>query len=549
MVVSLMKTTLHRFLPWGTVLILLVVCPWNLMGKAPNILVAISDDQSWTTTSISGNEMVRTPAFDGVARRGVLFTQAICGSPGCSPSRASLLTGRHTWMIEGGGTHASDFPVKYTTFTDLLEASGYYVGYTGKGWGPGNWRINGRKRNPAGPAFSEKASSESGLSSYVSSFNAFLKSLDSEGDRPFLFWFGSHDPHRGFEKGSGLKAGKNPEAAKVPEFLPDTPEIRSDLLDYALEVERFDRDLGAMLKILEDRGELSDTLVIVTSDNGMAFPRAKANCYEYGIHVPLAISWPGNIPEGRKIDDPVGFVDLTATILEAAGVPIPAASGMTGISLMPMLRSSAQGIVEMGRRSVYSARERHSSSRFNSLGYPQRCIRTGQYLYIINFKPERWPAGPSSKLRSPIFDDLGLLVAGGPGPDHDAYHDIDACPTLDFMIANRHIDEIGGFLQLSVGLRPGEELFDIVNDPACLHNLADEPEWQTIRSQLRMRLWNYLQETGDPRVTGNGDIWESYPRYSPLRWFEPPSWARDSPEQVPEMPWLEERRPRRNKNQ
>lgn len=544
-----MKTATYRNLSCGVLLTILVVIPWDLMGKAPNILLAISDDQSWTTTSITGNEMVHTPAFDGVAREGVLFTQAICGSPGCSPSRASLLTGRHTWMIQGAGTHASDFPSRYTTFPDLLEASGYHVGFTGKGWGPGNWRISGRTRNPAGPAFSEKASPESGQSDYVSSFSAFLDSSGTSDDRPFFFWFGSHDPHRGFEKGSGLKAGKSLNAAKVPAFLPDTPEVRSDLLDYAWEVERFDRDLSAMLEILKNRGELSDTLVIVTSDNGMAFPRAKANCYEYGIHVPLAISWPGTIPGGRQIDDPVGFVDLTATILDAAGFPIPAASGMTGNSLMPMLRSAAQGIVESGRRSVYSARERHSSSRFNSLGYPQRCIRTGQFLYIINFKPERWPAGPSSKLRSPVFDDSGRLVEGGAGPDHDAYHDIDACPTLDFMIANRHISEIGELLQLSVGLRPGDELFDIKKDPACLHNLAEDPGWQTTRSHLRMRLWNYLQETGDPRVTGNGDIWESYPRYSPLRWFEPPTWATDSPELIPEMPWLEERKPRRNQNQ
>ncbi len=103
----------------------------------PNVFIAISDDQSFAHTSASGFKAVRTPAFDRVAGEGVLFRNGFCASPGCSPSRAALLTGRHTWQIEQAGTHMSSFPTNYVVFPDLLEEAGYWIGCTGKGWSPG----------------------------------------------------------------------------------------------------------------------------------------------------------------------------------------------------------------------------------------------------------------------------------------------------------------------------------------------------------------------------------------------------------------------------
>ena len=132
-------------------------------AERPNILFAISDDQSFGHTSIDGSRSIRTPAFDRVAREGLLFENAICGSPGCSPSRASLLTGRYPWQIEHAGTHASEFPKQYAVFTELLAEAGYVVGYTGKGWGPGNWKVSGRAQNPAGKAYSKRRGKTSPL--------------------------------------------------------------------------------------------------------------------------------------------------------------------------------------------------------------------------------------------------------------------------------------------------------------------------------------------------------------------------------------------------
>jgi N-sulfoglucosamine sulfohydrolase len=480
----------------------------------PNILFCISDDQSHPHASAYGARFVHTPNFDRVAREGVLFTNAFSPSPGCSPTRAAVLTGRHDWQIEQAGTHASSFPARYETYPDLLERAGYRIGYTGKGWGPGNWDED-RPRNPAGPEFNviETDPGHEGIrrTDYAENFNVFLDQRPA--GEPFCFWYGASEPHRVFQQGVGLASGKRLEDVDVPPFLPDTTEIRSDMLDYAFEIEHFDAHLGRILDALEQTEELENTLVIVTSDNGMAFPRAKANCYEFGIHMPLAIRWGDRVPARRTIDDLIGFVDLTATILDAAGVDDTVPASLSGRSILDILESEQEGTLDPARDAVYSSRERHSSSRYDNWTYPQRSIRTRDYLYIRNFKPDRWPAGAPQK-----YEEDGTL-----GPMHGGYHDIDACPTLDYLIENRDDPEVQPYFLMAVDKRSAEELFDIHEDPGCLVNLADEPAHEASRQQLANKLEAYLRDTGDPRVVGDGDIWETYKRYSPIRTFpEPP---------------------------
>ena len=481
--------------------------------ERPNIPFAISDDQSYPHASAYGYNAVRTPAFDRVAREGVLFTNAFSPSPGCSPTRAALLTGRHIWQIENAGTHASSFPAKYVTFPDLLEQSGYFVGFTGKGWGPGNWE-DFRPRNPAGPEFAkhtmEPPHKSMNNTDYAANFADFLEQRPT--GKPFCFWYGGKEPHRQYEKGSGLKVGKAPADVVVPSFLPDTPDIRSDILDYTVEIEWFNTHLERILAMLEEAGELDNTLIIVTSDNGMPFPRAKANLYEFGIHMPLAIRWGAKVPAGRVVDDMVGFVDLTATILDAAGVEHPGEYPLSGRSIVDTLSSDQQGDVDKTRTHIFSGRERHSSSRYKNLTYPQRAIRTRQYLYIRNFAPERWPAGAPQK-----YEKDGSL-----GPMHGGYHDIDASPSLTFLIENRLDSKLRRFFDLAVGKRPAEELFDVTKDPGCLDNLATKPGFDETRARLRKQLDDYLKDTADPRAFANGEVFENYRRYSPIRKFPPP---------------------------
>ena len=481
----------------------------------PNILISISDDQSHAFTSFAGYKAVNTPAFDRVAREGVYFRHAFAPSPGCSPTRAAFLTGRHTWQIEHAGTHASSFPAKYVVFPDLLEQSGYFIGLTGKGWGPGDFEGDGRPRNPAGPAYTRRKNEPPapgmGANDYAGNFADFLAARPK--DQPFYFWCGGNEPHRAFAKGSGLKAGKKLADAPPPPFLPDTPEVRSDILDYCLEIEWFDTHLGRMLKHLEAAGELDNTIVIVTSDNGMPFPRAKANLYEYGFHEPLAIRWGAKAPGGRVVDALVGFVDLTATILEAAGVRHPSKEyPLSGRSIMNILTSKQQGRVDPTRTAVYAARERHSSARYDNWTYPQRALRTPEFLYVRNFRPDRWPAG----------DPVVLGKDGQPEGPHSGYKDIDGGATLSFLIAQAGDPAIGRYLELAVAKRPADELFDVVKDPGCLNNLAGRTEFATVRAKLAKQLEDYLRKTGDARVLDGGEIWETYKRFSPIRQFPKP---------------------------
>lgn len=485
-------------------------------ASRPNILIAISDDQSFAHTSIAGYPGVKTPNFDRLAREGVLFNNAFAACPSCSPSRAALLTGRQIWQLEQAGTHWSSFPTNYIVYPDILEKAGYYVGYTGKGWAPGNWKAGGRSRNPAGPEYNNIHTKPptSGISSedYAANFAAFLAARPK--GKPFCFWYGAHEPHRGFEQDSGLKFGKKPDDGPPPSFLPDSPVVRGDILDYCVEIEWFDTQLGRILKQLKDAGELDNTLVIVTSDNGMAFGNAKATVYEYGIHEPMAVCWPDHVRGGRTVDDLVSLVDLAPTILDAAGVKPPAGyPPMTGHSIMNILRSDKQGTVDPTRAAAYAGRERHSSARYNDLGYPSRALRTKEFLYIRNFRPDRWPLG----------DPFIILSSGEPGVLSPGYKDTDGGPTFQYLVSHATDPQVKQFYTMTFEKRPAEELFDIIKDPGCLHNLAEDPQYANTRSDLSKELDDYLHQTRDPRVLNGGAVFETYKRYGPIRQFPRPT--------------------------
>ena len=462
-----------RFFWIVTIAVTSLVSAGKVSGQVrrPNILLAISDDQSWVHAGAYGNNNVKTPAFDRVAREGVLFTHAFCSAPSCTPSRAALLTGQDFWRLEQGANLMGTLPKKFDVYPDLLEAAGYFVGYTGKGWSPGNLRAGGRTRNPAGPSFDHRKHG------YVAAFREFLKACPK--DKPFCFWFGSIDPHRWYVKGSGERSGKNLNKIAVPSFLPDVHEVRSDIADYLFEIERFDRDLGQMMQALEDAGKLDNTLVAVTSDNGMPFPRGKTNLYDYGTRMPLAIRWPKQIPMNRVVDDFVNLTDLAPTLLEVAHVEIP--SAMTGSSLLSVLTSKKSGIVDPNRDKVVVGRERHGWNRDPNVGYPCRALRTRDYLYIRNFKPDRLPG-----------------------------YDTDGGPTFDYLNQHAREEKVKPLYQLWFEQRPSEELYDLRKDPSQMRNVAENAEYKEVREDLRGTLNTILRERGDPRIVGRGDVLETY---------------------------------------
>jgi N-sulfoglucosamine sulfohydrolase len=459
----------------------------------PNILFAIADDWSWPYASIAGHRAFQTPSFDRVARSGVMFRNAFVTAPSCTPSRASILTGQWHWRLEEGANLYGPLKAKFDVYPDLLERAGYHVGYTGKGWGPGNWKEGGRKRNPAGLVYNERTAAPPAKAmskvDYAANFADFLKARP--GGRPFCFWYGGSEPHRAYEKGIGRRAGKKLSDIEVPACLPDVEEVRSDMLDYAVEVEWFDTHLGRMLETLEKTGELDNTLIAVTGDNGLPFPRCKSNLYDTGTLVPLAVCWGDRIQRGRTVDDFVSLSDLCPTFLEVCGLkPTPA---MTARSFLDVLRSGKSGRVDPRRSSVLTGKERHVPAQPDSLGgYPMRAIRTDDCLYIRNFHPERFPGGADNTPGHPFWD-------------------VDASPTKDFVTTHRNDAKFRKYFELAFGKRPAEELYDLKRDPGQIDNVAGKREYAQIKAKLSSDLMAALKATGDPRASGHGDVFDSYP--------------------------------------
>ncbi len=323
----------------------------------PNILFCISDDQSWLHAGAMGDLIVRTPAFDRIAREGILFTHAFCNAPTCGPSRSAILTGQDIWRLEEAGNIHSTLPKKFQTYTELMKEAGYNVGYTSKGWGPGRLEPGGRTENPAGQEYE----------GFQEFFDKNVKSTDA----PFVFWLGSNYPHRPYKWKSGVESGMNPDKVIVPPYLPDDPIVRNDILDYYFEIELFDQSVAQALKILEAAGKLDNTLIVVTSDNGMPFPRAKASLYDTGTRMPLAIRWPAAIKsQGRIVDDFVSLKDMAPTFLEAAGMKVP--ESMTGRGLSKIFLSSKEGKIDNARNKVFTAMERHAKKIMTDSGGVQK---------------------------------------------------------------------------------------------------------------------------------------------------------------------------------
>jgi arylsulfatase A-like enzyme len=450
----------------------------------PNILLIIADDWSWGHAGAYGCTWIKTPAFDRLAREGVLFRNAFTNNPKCSPCRASLLTGLNTWQLEEAMCHFGLFRAKWPVYPDLLERAGYHVGHTGKGWGPGEFRAGGFPHNPAGPVYQEHTLDPPlegiGRTDYARNFAAFLQARKP--GQPFCFWVGGHEPHRPYEDGSGRRAGRKPADVRVPAYLPDTRIVRSDLLDYGQEVEWFDAQVGRILGQLEQASELDRTLILFTSDHGMPFPRVKGQLYDAGFHIPMAIRWGRRVAPGRVVEDFINVRDLAPTFLEVTGVPIPDA--MTGRSFADILRSRASGWVDPTRNRMVVGKERHDIGRPDDVGYPARGIRTPDYLYVRNYEPDRWPAG---------------------NPETN-YPNCDNGPTKTLVTSG-----FDTFYRLCFGKRPAEELYDLRTDPDCVKNLAGDPSLQSLKQQLAAEMEASLRKDQDPRMLGQGAIFESYP--------------------------------------
>lgn len=447
----------------------------------PNILFCIADDWGWPHAGVYGDPVVQTPTFDRIAKEGVLFDHVFVSSPSCTPSRNAILTGQYHWRLEEGANLWSTLDIKYPVFPLILEEAGYHVGYWRKCWGPGDITAGGYSDTyPGGKHYPE-------------GFAQFLE--DRPEGKPFCFWLGSSDPHRPYEPGSGKASGMDLSKIRVPVFYPDVQEVRSDIADYYFEVQRFDSDCGFALALLERVGELENTIVVMTGDHGMPFPRCKSNLYDWGVRVPLAIRWGGRIRSGRRVLDYISFVDFAPFFLEVAG--LEKLGQMSGRSLLPLLESDQAGRTGMSRGFAVFGKERHVPAQASPDmgGYPCRGIRTDDFLYIRNFFPERWPAGIPEGATHPIA----------------RFADCDDSPTKFFLMDHRENPEVKRFFDLAFAKRPSEELYDIQKDPYQVNNVADNPDYMQIKSELAARLVKVLSVTSDPRASEGPVLFDEYP--------------------------------------
>jgi arylsulfatase A-like enzyme len=489
---------MRRTLPVAAVLALGFATNGDVAASAepPNILFVIADD--WGAhAGAYGTPWIRTPNFDRVAREGVLFTRAYTPVAKCAPSRAIALTGRHAWQNGEAGNHLAYFPVGLTTWTEVLGEHGWHVGITGKGWAPGIARdANGNPRPLVGRSYNrreaEPPTRHISRNDYAGNFADFLDAAPP--GAPWCFWAGPSEPHRRLEFRSGVTLGGRQPAAidRVPAYWPDEETVRIDMLDYAFAAEHVDRHLGRMIAELENRGLLDSTLIIVTGDHGMPFPRVKGYAYHDSNHVPLAVRLPrGAGHRGRVVEDFVDFTDIAPTILDLAGID-PARSGMqafSGRSWRPIFESARSGRVEPGRDHVLVGKERTDVGRPHDWGYPIRGILTAEALYLVNHEPSRWPAG---------------------NPE-TGYLDTDGSPTKTLILERGRRDRDDRFWRLCFGIRPAEEFFDLRTDRDCVRNLAADPAQRPRMDALRQRMEAALLAQGDPRMLGQGAVFDAYP--------------------------------------
>jgi len=439
------------------------------LKKRPNILLFLTDDESWLERSAYGWSVLPTPHFDRVAEAGALFTNGYTSAPSCAPSRACLLTGRHFWELKQGAFIHGHIPREFPIFSKILSDHGYKLGFTGKPWGPES-SFHGLPKDSLGKAFNKAKMPRSvpHLSStdYAANFEQFLKSRQS--GEPFFFWAGTHEPHDGWDKKNYLRLekeyGMTLDKVTLPPFLKDTPENRKERANFLYEICYADTHLGRMLKVLEQKGELNNTLVVVTSDNGTASPidkcgktmendlRGKASRFDYGVHEPLAMMWPDRMKPGRTITDFVSFADLAPTFLEVAGLKPPA--GMSGRSLLPLIESKKSGRIDPKRDFIMTGLEWHGE--FDPVSRSSRMLREDRYAYVVLYNN---------------VDDKGKPL---------------------------------GNIELA---KPAKvEFYDMKDDPWQLKDLATDPHYRDEMKRLANRFQKYGMQTRDPRVTGEMDL-------------------------------------------
>lgn len=416
----------------------------NCTGKGlrPSFIIFVADDVGWNDVGAYGHPHIRTPNIDRLAREGMQFTHAYLTCASCSPTRSSIMTGRYPHSSGAGELH-QPLPPDAVVFAGLLAQGGYYTASAGK------WHLGDDARKNFDLI-------EDGRPSGCEEWVEVLRKRPK--DQPFFMWFASFDAHRGYEE-EAIPEPHQPEDAVVPPFLPDTPETRADLALYYDEISRLDSYVGKVDVELERQGIAEDTFVLFISDNGRPFPRCKTTLYDSGIKTPFIVRWPGKVKAGSECHSLVSVVDIAPTILSLAGINL--APTFQGTSFAPLLTHPEASI----RDYAYTEHNWHDYQAH------ERGVRSQRYLYIRNAFPELPGTPPADAVRSPTYRKMQELHARG--------------------------ELIPVQASCFIAPRPAEELYDTVQDPYSLLNLAGDPEYAQVLAEMQEahRIW--AMETAD----------------------------------------------------
>lgn len=419
---------------------------WNLrpaVAQPPNFVIFVADDMAWNDCGAYGNPAVRTPNIDRLAKQGMRFDRALLTCSSCSPSRCSMLTGRYPHNTGAGELHLP-LPEDQVLLTTPLRKAGYWTAAIGK------WHLGKSAESqvdqvtPSRPETMDQA--------WVSA----LKQRPM--DKPFFLWAAHSDPHRGYRKGA-VDPPHDPQRVVVPPFFPDTKSVRNDLALYYDEVCRFDRHIGVVLDELDRQGIAEDTFVLVISDNGRPFPHCKTRVTLPGVGTPFVVRFPKRVKAGSTSDRVISTLDVAPTILELAGLePLASFQGQT---FAPALDDPNYEVREF----AFAEHNWHDYMAF------ERAVHSRRYCYVRNWLPDVPGTPPADAVNSPTFAEIKRL---------------DGLGQLG--------DDQKGCLESP---RPAEFLYDVIEDPQCLKNLAGDSALSEVLGRHREALARWQSDTED----------------------------------------------------
>ncbi len=427
-----------------TLAILLLATLSTPASAAPNILLIMSDDQSYNDIGCYGSLNVKTPNIDKLASEGMRFTRCFTSTAMCSPTRQQLYTGIFP-VRNGAYPNHSRVKPGTKSVVHYFRDAGYRVGLSGKGH--------------IGPPESFPFEKLGGGPDY----DKVKEFVNRDKKQPYCLIVTSHSPHSPWSKGDA--SAYPPEKLKLQPGVIDTPETRESLSRYYAEITDFDRELGICTKIVKESGQENDTIFIYTSEQGWAFAFGKWTCYDLGLRTGLVIRWPGHIEPGSVSDAMVQYVDIVPTLLDAVGQEQP--KGLDGRSFLNVLTGKEATF----RDYTYGAHTTRGIINATPSGYPIRSIRDTRYKYIMNLNHEA------------TFNNA--VTAGGRMPSwkswvEKAMTDPDAAARVKMY---QH--------------RPAEEFYDLQEDPFELNNLSANPKHRHKMDNLQAKLRAWMKQQGD----------------------------------------------------